>query len=66
MRPCKACGYMVCRCTPIGDEVTPPLGLTPRYMWISERKSDIIRAMDRYSSAGKVIPREWIEELANL
>ena len=66
MNYCRVCGFYKCQCVVRAQVEKPPLGLTPRYMWISERKSDIIRAMDRYSSAGKVIPREWIEELANL
>lgn len=63
MNECRQCGFFTCQCKPI---IKPPLGLMPRYQWVEERKKEIIRAMDRYSSAEKVIPREWIEELSNL
>lgn len=66
MNYCKVCGYFTCQCAWRPQIKKPPLGLIPRQVWIDERRREIIRAMDSYSSAGKVIPREWIEELANL
>ena len=40
----------------------PPLGLTPRFIWIEQRKQDIIDAVRRYTEANKEIPTEWINE----
>lgn len=46
--------------------ITPPLGLTPRWIRDMERFEEIISAMKRYSQAGMPIPIEWIEEVDEL
>jgi len=40
----------------------PPLGLTPAYIWKSERQSEILEAISRYVDAKKDIPYQWIAE----
>lgn len=47
-------------------ETKPPLGLTPKYIWEAQRVQAISEAMDRYMSANKAIPLEWIQEYNNL
>ena len=46
----------------------PPTGLIPARFWrervLQERITEILAAMQRYSEARKVIPQEWIDELA--
>lgn len=64
MRPCKVCGSWQCQ-RPFGY-AKPPLGLRPKYVWLQERRDEIMDAMNRYSHAGKVVPVEWIEELKAL
>lgn len=44
----------------------PPLGLKPKWVHDSERKREIIDAMERYAEVKKPIPIEWIEELKQL
>jgi hypothetical protein len=44
----------------------PPLGLVPRYVRDTQRLQEILEAMHRYSAAGKVIPKLWSDELAEL
>jgi len=44
----------------------PPLGLTPKRVHDQIRQVEILEAMYRYSSAGKVIPPEWIIELGDV
>lgn len=48
----------------------PPLGLMPRAIWESSRKSnriaDIRNAMSRYACDKKDIPYSWVEELFDL
>jgi hypothetical protein len=46
--------------------VRPPLGLKPKWLHDSERKIDIIEAMERYAKVKKPIPIEWIDELKQL
>lgn len=41
----------------------PPIGLVPRYIWIEQRISVIMRAIIRYEDAGVPVPPEWREEL---
>jgi len=41
----------------------PPLGLMPEKIWIEQRVSVILGAMQRYVSIGKQIPGEWVTEL---
>lgn len=40
----------------------PPLGLTPVFVWKSERQSEILEAVSRYVDAKKDIPYQWIAE----
>lgn len=44
----------------------PPLGLTPRNIWLSERFYDINAAIKRYLDENYPIPDEWIEEYNEL
>ena len=44
----------------------PPLGLTPKTIWKTMRKEQILDAMKRYAKEGKAIPKSWIEELEEL
>jgi hypothetical protein len=44
----------------------PPIGLIPRYAVEAKRLQEILEAMHRYSVAGKVIPKVWSDELAEL
>jgi hypothetical protein len=44
----------------------PPIGLTPRKIWLEMRYNDILDAMTRYHSERKEIPLEWIGELLRL
>lgn len=51
--------------SPVSDP-RPPLGLRPRYIADAMRAREILEAIDRYLSAGKKAPSEWIEELSDL
>jgi hypothetical protein len=42
----------------------PPLGLRPRFIWESQRITEIEEAMIRYYEAGIQPPLEWAEELS--
>lgn len=44
----------------------PPLGLRPRYVVVCLRIQEILEAMQRYATAPREIPREWVDELADL
>lgn len=44
----------------------PPLGLTPRHIWIATRKAAVVDAIRRYLDAGTDVPAEWLEELIDL
>lgn len=44
----------------------PPLGLTPKSIWLKLRLKDIKEAAKRYESVGKEIPKEWLEEAGEL
>lgn len=44
----------------------PPLGLTPRNIWLSERLFDIKEAIKRYLDEDYPIPNKWIEEYNEL
>lgn len=48
------------------DPPKPPLGLRPRWIVGTERKREILEAMDRYNTAQMKIPSEWLEELVDL
>lgn len=41
----------------------PPIGIIPKYLWIEQRKSELMSAIDRYMKAGIKVPIEWLEEL---
>lgn len=41
----------------------PPLGIVPRWIWIEHRMRDIHEGVERFRSAGKDIPHEWVSEL---
>ena len=40
----------------------PPVGLTPKTIWLELRIKDICEVMNRYIVAGRLIPPEWLEE----
>lgn len=44
----------------------PPLGLTPRNVWIQKRFIDVTDAIGRYFNAGLRIPTEWMDEYKEL
>lgn len=44
----------------------PPLGLRPKYIADAMRAREILEAIDRYISAHKPVPAEWIDELRTL
>lgn len=44
----------------------PPIGLTPKRIWLSIRFNDIKSAIERYTSENHTIPIEWIEEYNEL
>lgn len=41
----------------------PPIGLTPKWLWIEQRRNEIVKAMGRYKEAGLPIPKKWTKEL---
>lgn len=45
-----------------GSKGKPPLGIKPKPIHDQERSNDLVEAIERYLSAGKQIPLEWIEE----
>lgn len=42
--------------------IKPPLGITPRNIWLQHRLDDLLEVIDRYDAAGYEPKREWIEE----
>lgn len=40
----------------------PPLGIIPKELWDRKRKAELADAMNRYMTAGKKIPEEWLKE----
>nr|BDD48131.1 hypothetical protein 47 [Balneolaceae bacterium] len=40
----------------------PPIGITPRFLWIEDRLKELNQAIDRYAEADKDIPAKWIRE----
>lgn len=46
--------------------IKPPLGLTPKYIWHTQRVRAITEAINRYMCADKEIPNEWVEEYNEL
>lgn len=44
----------------------PPLGLTPKAVWMEDRVLDIVDAMNRYVKANMEVPIEWIKEYNEL
>lgn len=51
---------------PLVQNSEPPLGLLPRRLWIEQRVTDILQAIDRFSKDTKPVPIEWINELKEL
>lgn len=47
-------------------EQSPPIGLTPRNVVTKQRTTDILEAMQRYVSADKEVPVEWLNELVDI
>lgn len=46
--------------------VKPPIGLTPKRIWLSMRFNDIKSAIERFMADNHTIPIEWIEEYNEL
>jgi hypothetical protein len=46
--------------------VKPPLGITPRQVWMEQRADDLRAVIRRYNNAGKIVPRTWKSELTEL
>jgi hypothetical protein len=46
--------------------ITPPIGLVPKFVRDQERAREILAAMDRFVAADKKIPRAWVDELIQL
>lgn len=44
----------------------PPIGLIPKYIWISQRIMNINNAINRYNEVQKEVPIEWYLEKAEL
>lgn len=44
----------------------PTLGLTPKWLWIEQRRREIVAAIDRYKESGCIVPKEWEDELFDL
>lgn len=46
----------------------PPIGIKGKKLWIEERGSDLINAINRYYNWGglRAIPEMWVEELYQL
>lgn len=73
-RNCEGCfNYIREHCNGVNDKcktrkvaIKPPLGLTPKYIWNSQRLQDISEAIARYTNVGKEIPAEWLEEYNKL
>ncbi|TGE08761.1 hypothetical protein [Hymenobacter fodinae] len=64
---------MTCIAMPVvpeGQEQRPPLGLTPKAVWIAQvnlqRLEDIKAAMARYIEVGRPIPDTWLKEYNHL
>lgn len=51
---------------PVFTSEKPPLGLRPKYISDSERADEIMAAIHRYETAGKIIPEAWYIELGKL
>lgn len=43
-----------------------PIGITPKDIWLKQRKQEILDAIIRYTESGIVIPVEWVKELKEL
>ena len=44
----------------------PPLGITPRYIWLDQRRDDIKAAIVRMMEANRYIPTDWVTEYNDL
>lgn len=44
----------------------PPLGVMPRDIWNCKRRTELADAMQRYLEAGKLVPKEWMDEYTEL
>lgn len=40
----------------------PPIGITPKEIWLLKRKISLYEAIERYLHAGINIPVKWVEE----
>lgn len=45
------------------QEIAPPVGLRPRYIWVVKRIEEIREAIARYEEAHMEVPRAWRAEL---
>ena len=44
----------------------PPLGIEPHKIWIEQRITNLIDAMNRYIQDSRKVPIEWMEEYNKL
>ena len=44
------------------ENIRPPLGLTPKHIWLELRLYEIIEAIFRYAEAKHKIPDLWIKQ----
>lgn len=58
--------HVKCRCDIEGEWKKPPIGIMPRYIFISKRIRDIVEAMNRFIEVERDIPIEWVRELNDL
>lgn len=63
---CKRCTNPPNECTCRNIYERPPLGLTPRFIRDEQRVDDIVAAIERFITARKEIPNEWLEEYNEL
>jgi len=52
--------------TPADCLTRPPVGLMPKTIHDTKRALSILDAMERYATAAKPVPVEWVHELATL
>ena len=65
---CDRCCRMMdsCQCDTAPAHSAPPIGLVPRWIANRNRYDEILEAMDRFREAGRLIPVDWLTELADL
>lgn len=44
----------------------PPIGIMSRRIWDGQRKVALLKAMLRYEKNGETVPKDWVDEYADL